>query len=296
MTILPKRVLEAILKKIRLYEIFHNYRKVRLKMLTCMKRTQFLSKCLNNNLIPNFLRFKIPSNGVFNEKAVFKFQRELLKSELSKAHNDLKYLKQECSKTRLKIQNDIPEVLWSSILFTIHQETVFMNFRLEENHRSKINGLAEKQDKPLKNTFNNVKLLDPNIKLPEYAAKVLAMGPKHPVIDKYTIKDTLAEVDSLLEYLEPKIIVNDEGVDITTQTQNLIEFEANKYNQCMSKKKINTDYMKTNKFLKQNGLKAVPCDKSNGFMVMSDQAYNERISKVLRGKEFKKYAKPRKML
>ena len=61
----------------------------------------------------------------------------------------------------------------------------------------------------------------------------------------------------------------------------------------MATKKLDTNYVKTLKYLKAHKLRAVPCDKANAFMVMSDEAYQERMKKIINGKEFVKYSKPR---
>ena len=53
------------------------------------------------SLIPNFLRFKVPDNGVFKDEAETLFQRRLLKFEVNKTHKYLKDLEMEVAKHRL---------------------------------------------------------------------------------------------------------------------------------------------------------------------------------------------------
>ena len=82
---IPKRLLEVILKRIGCYGTLQNYRTVRMKILKVRMRIKFLEKCHCYKLVPNFLRFKIPTNGAFKEEAVTNFQRRLLKLELQNA-------------------------------------------------------------------------------------------------------------------------------------------------------------------------------------------------------------------
>ena len=57
---IPKRLQEPILKRICCYDFFQNYRNVRMKILRMEKRAKFLIKCVDYNLILNFLRLRIP--------------------------------------------------------------------------------------------------------------------------------------------------------------------------------------------------------------------------------------------
>ena len=71
---------------------FWKYRKSYLKLMSNIARVQFLKQCLDNRLIPRFLRFKVPSNGVFNDEAVHSFQLRLLRNELTCARKSKTYL------------------------------------------------------------------------------------------------------------------------------------------------------------------------------------------------------------
>ena len=120
LNLFPKKLLIGILKRIDCYEIFHSYRKTRMMILRMTKRAKFLINCMQYSLIPNFLRFKIPDNGVFKDEAVTLFQRRLLKLEISKTHKYLKDLETEVAKHRLLIQDKIPMVLWGPLVNVLH--------------------------------------------------------------------------------------------------------------------------------------------------------------------------------
>ena len=92
---IPKRLLETILKRIGSYGTLQHYRTVRMKILKTKMRIDFLEKCYCFGLIPNFLRFKIPTNGVFKEEAIKNFQRRLLKLELQNARKHVEVLNEK---------------------------------------------------------------------------------------------------------------------------------------------------------------------------------------------------------
>ena len=54
-------------------------------------------------------------------------------------------------------------------------------------------------------TCNNVKVLTDDIKLPEYVLRTLTTGPKTQALQGFNKNDILIDVDTLLEFLEPKI-------------------------------------------------------------------------------------------
>ena len=164
---------------------------------------------------------------------------------------------------------------------------------MDDKHKNKFIRLSEHQDRPIKDTYENVKVLEEDLSIPDFVLNCLSMGPKHPVLEKFKSKDILTEVDSLLEYIEPKMIIDEKGQNIEDTTKNLIEVEAYKYNKLMSQRKLDTNYIKTLKYLKENKLRAVPCDKTNAFMIMKDESYQVRMKNILNGNEFVKYSKPR---
>ena len=60
------------------------------KFQVSVHRLKFLRKCLKNDLIPDFLKFKVPENGFFSDQAVHNFQLKLLRTETSRANEDRK--------------------------------------------------------------------------------------------------------------------------------------------------------------------------------------------------------------
>ena len=120
---------------------------------------------------------------------------------------------------RAKVQTEIPEVLWASITNVIHIEHIRMTLQLEDKHKWKLVCLSELQDRPIKENYKNVLVLDDDIQIPEFVMKCLSLGPKHPVLEKFNSNDVLTEIDCLLEHIEPKIIIDDNGKNIEEATK-----------------------------------------------------------------------------
>ena len=82
--ILPKKILELLMRKIACFSFYRGYKKIRLKIIAMEERIRFLVKCKKFDIVPKFLSFKVPTNGAFNNDHVHKFQIKLLKSEIQK--------------------------------------------------------------------------------------------------------------------------------------------------------------------------------------------------------------------
>ena len=61
--------------------------------------------CVNNDLLPDFLKFRVPNTEVFSEQAVKTFQLRLLKDELTK--NNILQLHKKVDESRSEIMNQI---------------------------------------------------------------------------------------------------------------------------------------------------------------------------------------------
>ena len=85
MIIFPYIILKTVLEKKDMFWKFKSYIKLLNKTVINSLRTSFLYKCKNNDIIPSFLKFRIPNNGCFNQKSVHDFQLKLLKQEIVKA-------------------------------------------------------------------------------------------------------------------------------------------------------------------------------------------------------------------
>ena len=73
------------------------------------------------DIIPRFLKFRIPNNGAFDPKSVFEFQKNLLRKELFRAKQDTETLINTIATKRKLIPTHVPERLLPSIAFhTLH--------------------------------------------------------------------------------------------------------------------------------------------------------------------------------
>ena len=79
--LLPPTFLRLILKRKLTWKLVLDYIKHFSKIDSSFLRIKFLRKYLDNDIMPDFLRFCVPDNCVFSDQAVHSFQLRLLRSE-----------------------------------------------------------------------------------------------------------------------------------------------------------------------------------------------------------------------
>ena len=88
--VLPPPILIWTLKNTLIWKLVREYASIYVKFTNCHQRVKFLRVCLENDIIPDFSRFRVPENGVFLNQAVHSFQTKLLRTEINKARTDEK--------------------------------------------------------------------------------------------------------------------------------------------------------------------------------------------------------------
>ena len=85
---LPNRLLLLELRRVGCYKSYLQYMRCICKVEACILRLKFLENCLKSDIIPKFLKFRVPNNGCFDDESVHDFQRRLLRKEIVSAKND----------------------------------------------------------------------------------------------------------------------------------------------------------------------------------------------------------------
>jgi len=110
-------------------------------------RLQFLDNCCKADIIPRFLKFRIPNNGCFDDKSVNEFQLHLLRKELIKAKHETQESKHRLTAARDYLKQSIPLKLLPSVILHTRIEmrkynetqTNQLNEKLRDYPRNKIN-------------------------------------------------------------------------------------------------------------------------------------------------------------
>ena len=117
---LPYKLLKR-LDDLGLWKAYLDYQKQRRRVIHNLAGAEFIRRCLKNDLIPNFLKFRIPANGCFEQATVHIFQKRLLRKELSKAVTAQNEAQEPLERARNKLRDSVPQHLLISIVFNNRQ-------------------------------------------------------------------------------------------------------------------------------------------------------------------------------
>ena len=128
---------------------FFQYEKATIKLELNSLRIEFLEQCKHSQLIPRFLKFRIPTNGCFDNKSVLEFQKKLLQKELVRAKENLQTTEVNMNNKKVTLLSHLPAELIPPV------EEHIRRSRTETRVERKTNSRQE-ADKPLKRTRTTI--------------------------------------------------------------------------------------------------------------------------------------------
>ena len=103
------------IKRSGCYKHFFQYEKATIKCELNSLRIHFLKQCKRSELIPRFLKFRIPTNGCFDNKSVREFQLKLLHKELVRAKENFQSTEENVNNRKAKLLSLLPSELTSPV-------------------------------------------------------------------------------------------------------------------------------------------------------------------------------------
>ena len=161
--LLPLCLLALCLQKSDCCKEYLGYDHSLKKLVNCQCRIEFIEKCIQADIIPRFLKFRIPENGCFEPTVVHNFQRNLLKVELSKAGKQKETHINVIETKRTLLRDKVPTKFIHSIVF--HTRNAAKQTKLDvQNTHSKKSTLSKEQQRPLFDVQDTVIISDNDIK------------------------------------------------------------------------------------------------------------------------------------
>ena len=277
--------MKKILQQDGIWKIYLDYTAALLKATNCQQRILFLKKCLSNDLIPRFLKFRIPENDCFAATMVHNFQRRLLRRLVSEAHRKMIMRSDQLRNARQLLKEKCTDYLLLSVAWHSRRDTRAERLTIHDRHNKKLVALAAEQEKPLRSVGNTVKIIG-DLEPPKYVIDLLSLGPKHPVLDQFNEMHFLADIDKVLAQMKN----DDSNIDAMNEVNALTVG----YLKQMKRQRPDRAVKMVTFYLKKNNLKAVPFDKGAGYCLMSAGDYSERLLEVLNGEQFKPFDDSRK--
>ena len=283
--LLPLCLLALCLQRSDCWKEYLDYDRSLKKRVNCQCRIDFIEKCIQADIIPRFLKFRIPENGCFEPRVVHNFQRNLLKAELAKARKQKETHVNVIETKRTLLRNKVQPKFIHSIIFHTRNSVNQTKHDVQNTHSKKLSALSKEQQRPLFDVHDTIKICDNDIKPPQYVIDTLALGPRNAVLDEFNQKETLAQIDALLYNCKKDKVADEIMNDINVATL--------KYIKSCSKQKCPRNLLLTKRYLKEHDILAVPFDKGVGICLMKRDTYNSKMDDILKLDQFEKLTNPR---
>ena len=283
---LPIKLLNLELRKQNCLKEYLKYHNHLIKAVKCRLRVEFLNNCKRSDIIPRFLKFRIPTNGCFDDSSVHEFQRKLLHKEIIRAKEDKVKLLSQLDERRSVLKQALPYKLLPSVILHTRLSQSKTCEEVKNTHNQKLHVLSEEQEKPLFSVSNTVRLFELNKVPPAYVLETLSLGPRNPVLESFDPKDVLVELDKFLKHCNKAYIPEETLTDINVKTFNYIK----KCKKLKNSRNVNL----TKKYLKENGLLAIPFDKGVGICLMHKDTYHKKMDSIISLPQFQKWTPNRK--
>ena len=284
--ILPYKLLKKEIQRYDCFKEYLDYVKSVDKHDKCLLRISFLERCRDSDITPKFLNFRIPKNGCFDDQSVQKFQRGLLHKEIGKARSVLTNRVSLLEEKRCALRDKIPYHCLPSVVVYSRLDRIENRKIVVATHVKKLKELSLRQQKPLFNVSNTVKICNVSKTIPNYVMQTLAMGPRNPVMEKFDEKEVLVELDCFLKFCKEHHVADSAITDLNIKTLNYIK--------TCKKQKTPRHVSMTKEFLKENDLLAVPFDKGIGYCIMPRETYEKKLEPIINLPQFEKYVDGRK--
>ena len=154
----PFGLLKKRLEEQNLWGNYTAYTRKLFKISAARLRIRFLNQCLQNDVIPRFLKFRIPDNGCFESTIVHNFQRRLLRREQAQARKVLTQHENELGDLR-KALFGLPGNWLVSVGWYARHAVRENHSRIADRHSKKLSDLSLQQKKPLRSNERTVVVL-----------------------------------------------------------------------------------------------------------------------------------------
>ena len=135
---LPYRLLAKELQRNDCWVQFVQYQRKSCKYEVSSLRIDFLTKCKQSEIIPRFLKFRVPNNGCFDDKSIREFQQKLLRKELLNAKNHRQELLERLAVKVANLRESIPQKLIPSAVLYVRSAKREIRDKQQLTHRKKL--------------------------------------------------------------------------------------------------------------------------------------------------------------
>ena len=209
------------------YKLAIKLERLEKKYQKCKLDIDFLSKCRDTNINPNFTQLKQLKE--MDRKMRFKFCRKLLFNEISCKHKRLKSLKKNIDVVQTELLNSSTWLKRKCITYSINYVLSRFSDDVTKRHKRKYENLLNVKYKKegIQNNPNNIiwNLSSRNLSNEEY--DVLLFGLSHGIATKCSTKDVIPAVEAIWDQLQRNNLIKSNYHSVTRAKNCLRAFAYN---------------------------------------------------------------------
>ena len=273
--IIRSRYSENTVKRIRkLVKLDYSLRKAELDL-------QFLCKCDNNNVIPNFLNFRLANSHLKYSSTYKVCQLNLLREEIRQKKSTLRSLQKEFSSLKVPLQNELNLIDFahvSTLFFGINDKILKSKSSVQQKKFYKLLQESKIENDPEKNIFNFSKYV-----LSDTEKKLLAKGLNFclpPKQLKYT--DYLVHFELFYGDIRNLEILSNEDLDyVKTKTKETALSSFRQLNKNPQQNLSKEELAALTNLSKNKDIVIQKSDKGNSVVIVDKDTYIKRMENLL---------------
>ena len=265
--ILRRRYSQSTLKRIRKFEkLDYRLRKAELDL-------EFLLRCRDSNVIPNFLNFRVSSHYLKASLTYRQCQLKLLQEEIRHKKSDIRVLKKEFNSSHSSLQHEISFIDFahvSSLFLRSNNRILASKSAIQQKKLSNLVKSSTSMHDPSKVIFNFSKyeLSDCEKRL---LAKALNFNLPFKHLD-YT--DYLVNFELFYRNIHNLGILSNEDLDfVKTRTKEAALSSYRNYNNNVPQHLFKEEFLALKDLRKNKNIVILKSDKGNSFMVVDKADY-----------------------
>ena len=275
-----------------IYSTARRLQKLQLKRSKRELDVGFMKKCLSNDVIPKFARWKTlknyPSRKKYNE------QKRILRHSLNDGESQYKTLSRKVSSVENSLRCMTSVIQFSVIISLIKLDDDCYRQKVTTTHNKKLLTLIDRKTKMLDLTENPNDIVT---NLTDYVLSpdelyVLKLGLNHSIAIRPKEPHILAEIESLWEQISNKELLNNKNnfsisrvkTALRAFSYSLLDLDDPQFSK-------DAKHIKIIKSLRESFAILKP-DKGNGVVLMNTSDYNNSLSNIFKdGTKFKEVSK-----
>ena len=249
------------------------------KLVKIKNHLKFNETCIKNKLLPTYTNFKLHDDAARNEEFIIDCRLQLIKRQTEEQQRELKSTKARIAEEEDELKQNISHIKFEAIKLFLERRINKTDTEMREKQHRKLCELygGNVHIKTVKDSIINLS----NFEMDENIVDIMSMGMNYHMQTKIDPLHRKAQVEILYEDIKNK--ENRNIIKITDDSKLKTELErfGSKTMQACKNPLTKEQHKAIRDFTNNKDVIVRKADKSNVFVVMNTQMYQQKIDEIL---------------